>query len=368
MARRVHLHIGAPKTGTTYVQNALWNNHDALKRAGFLLPGTLLDHDRAMTDLREVPWRDAAATGAWERLAAESRKWSGDVIISSEGLGAATQEQAVRAVASLRPAEIHVIVAARDLWRTLPSMWQQSVRARSVWRFEQFLHAVETGRFEDFFEHHTGERMLRRWGDLLPPAHRHLVTVPAPGTPQDILWHRFAGIIGIPDGVCRLKKPSSNPSLGAAEIEVLRRVNQALGDRFPHRTPYREVVHRHLVDAVLKNHPNQLGIGVGLERADWVLDLVERQIKELSEYPCDIVGDLDELRPGAMLPTQSPDELSEGQVLSAAIETIVGMLGHADALTRPAPSPSYEEILSRLKRRAARGVRRGFRGATLRNR
>jgi hypothetical protein len=368
MARRVFLHIGAPKTGTTYVQNALWNNHAALKRAGFLLPGTLLDHDRAMTDLRDVPWRDADAVGAWDRLATESRKWTGDVIVSSEGLGAATQEHAVRAVASLWPAEIHIIVAARDLWRTLPSMWQQSVRARSVWRFEQFLRAVETGKFEDFFEHHTGERMLRRWGDLVPPAQRHLVTIPAAGAPQEILWHRFAGILGIPDGVCRLKKPSFNPSLGAAEIEVLRRVNQALGDRFPHRTPYREVVHRHLVDAVLKHHANELTIGVGLDRAGWVLDTAERQIKELSDYPCDIVGDLEELRPGAMHQTHSPDELGESQVLQAAIETIVGMLGHADALTRPVPSPTYEEILTRFKRRAARGVKRGFRTATLRNR
>src|SRR5690349_7849348 len=115
MARRVYLHIGAPKTGTTYVQNALWNNWNALKRAGFLLPGTLLEHDRAMTDLREVAWRDEEAVGAWNRLVAEIRKWPGDAIVSSEGLGAATAEQAARAVASLWPAEVHIVVAARDL-------------------------------------------------------------------------------------------------------------------------------------------------------------------------------------------------------------------------------------------------------------
>jgi hypothetical protein len=367
MARRVFLHIGAPKTGTTYVQNALWNNAARLRRIGILMPGTLQAHGDAMTDLREVPWRDPAAAGAWDRLVAEVAKWPGDAIISSEGLGAATGKQAARAMASLRTAEVHIIVAASDMWRTLPSMWQQSIRGRSVWRFEQFLKAVETGRFPAFWDEHTGDRMLRRWGDLLPAERRHLVTVPGPGAPHDTLWYRFAGIVGIPDGVCKLKEPSSNPSLGAAEIEVLRRVNQALGDRYPHRTPYMEVVHRHLVDAVLKRHANDVRFGVSLDRAGWVLEVAEQQIKELEAYPCHIVGDLAELRPTSMKQTSSPDELDDGQVLSTAIETIIGMLGHAEALSRP-PTEASEEFLARLRHRAAGGVKRRLRSVSLRNR
>ena len=31
------------------------------------------------------------------------------------------------------------MVAGRDLWRTFPSMWQQSIRERRVWRFETFV-------------------------------------------------------------------------------------------------------------------------------------------------------------------------------------------------------------------------------------
>ncbi|KXK60151.1 hypothetical protein AWW66_20400 [Micromonospora rosaria] len=370
MARRVYLHVGAPKTGSTYVQDVWWGNRDALKGAGILLPGTAAAHDQAMTDLRAVSWRDPDARWTWDRLAGEARRWAGDVIISNEGLGAATGDQAARAVASLAPAEVHVIVAGRDLWRTFPSMWQQSIRARSTWRFESFLRAVETGKFDSFWEHHTPTRMLRRWGDLVPAERRHLVTVPPPGAPRDLLWRRFAGIVGIPDGLCELPAPTSNPSLGAAEVEVLRRVNQALGDRYPHRTPYQRVVQRHLVNAVLKQRGNELRFGVGPDRADWVRDLAERQIEELSAYPCRVAGDLADLRPApatlvrTSVPT--PDELDDGQVLQVAIETIVGLLGQADALSRRADR-QYDEVLSRLTARAVGGVRRTLRRASPRD-
>jgi hypothetical protein len=359
MARRVFLHIGAPKTGSTYVQNVLWGNVTALKGAGILLPGKFSSHDEAMADLRELTWH-ATPRWSWERLVARTAAWPGDVVITNEGLGAATAAQAARAVRSLSPAEVHVIVAARDLWRTFPSMWQQSIRARGVWTFEDFIGAVERGRFEDFWEHHTANRMLRRWADLVPAEQRHLITVPGPGAPRDTLWRRFAGVIGIPDGVCDLAVDGgANVSLGAAEVEVLRRVNRALGDRYPHRAPYQRVVQRHLVDAVLRQRSNDLRFGVGPERAEWVLDLAEQQIKDLDEYPCDVVGDLAELRPVDPEPQPTPDQLRHDQVLDTAIETIIGMISYAEQLDPlvPAPRPSS---LERLRKRAARKVKRGL--------
>ena len=39
MARRVILHVGLPKTGTTYLQSIAWANKDVLREQGVLLPG-----------------------------------------------------------------------------------------------------------------------------------------------------------------------------------------------------------------------------------------------------------------------------------------------------------------------------------------
>ena len=43
MARRVFLHIGTPKSGTTYLQSLWWQHRDALAERGLLLPGGSAD-------------------------------------------------------------------------------------------------------------------------------------------------------------------------------------------------------------------------------------------------------------------------------------------------------------------------------------
>ncbi|MEV6347404.1 hypothetical protein [Actinoplanes sp. NPDC051851] len=302
-----------------------------------------------MADLRQVPWRDPEATWTWDGLIAAARKWPDDVIITNEGLGGATAAQAARAVESLQPAEVHIVVVGRDLWRTLPSMWQESVRSRSLWSFEEFLKAIEEGR-HDAFWNHTANRMLLRWGDLVPPERRHIITMPPPGAPETVLWERFAGVVGIGDGVCEIGEQHANPSLGAPEIELLRRLNHALGDRYPHRMPYRRGVLRHLVNPVLKNSKNDMKFSIGANRTQWILDLTEERIKELRDYPCHIVGDLDELRPADMREGVSFDELTEKQVMETALETIIGLLGYAEELHGQIEK-SRGDMLTRLKKR-----------------
>ena len=44
MAERIFLHVGTPKSGTTYLQAVLWQNADALKSEGLLLPGRFKTH------------------------------------------------------------------------------------------------------------------------------------------------------------------------------------------------------------------------------------------------------------------------------------------------------------------------------------
>src|ERR1044072_2231107 len=94
MARqRVFLHIGSPKTGTTFLQEVLWTNRDALREAGVKYPGSRADaHFLATQDLRELVWHghvDPAVPGAWDRLVTEVRTWPGASVISHEMVGSA---------------------------------------------------------------------------------------------------------------------------------------------------------------------------------------------------------------------------------------------------------------------------------------
>ena len=71
MARRVFLHVGLPKTGTTYLQTRMWEQRDRLSSLGFLYPGTMrMDHYRAWQDIHRG-LQGRKDTGTWARLCRE---------------------------------------------------------------------------------------------------------------------------------------------------------------------------------------------------------------------------------------------------------------------------------------------------------
>src|SRR5215217_83771 len=96
----------------------MWHNHDRLREQGVLLPGRRRgDHALASFAVREdrgTSGRPNAAPEAWERILADVAAWPGTAVISHEFFGAATAEQASRAIDSLRPADVHLVVTARD--------------------------------------------------------------------------------------------------------------------------------------------------------------------------------------------------------------------------------------------------------------
>ena len=67
MSRRLFLHIGLQKTGTSFVQRVLWDSQQALEDAGVsLVPGTKLAMFRLMLAVRGryPPGIDPPAVGA----------------------------------------------------------------------------------------------------------------------------------------------------------------------------------------------------------------------------------------------------------------------------------------------------------------
>src|SRR5919106_2507377 len=94
---RIYLHIGAPKTGTTYLQDVLFEHRGTIADAGVLYPGRYPEaHFEAVVDLRDMSFgghRDETWQGRWRRLVDEVTAWSGDsVVISHELLCGANEE------------------------------------------------------------------------------------------------------------------------------------------------------------------------------------------------------------------------------------------------------------------------------------
>src|SRR6478735_3615964 len=211
MTRKVILHVGTPKTGTSYLQDVLFKNKRLLGEHGILYAADRFDaHFLAALDLMRLPWGglEREAVGAWDALARRVRAWDGTAIISHEILATASRAQVGRALESLGHGdgvEVHVVLSVRDLVRQIPAEWQENIKHRRTLSYAQFLEQIQdpdrASRIGSWF---WGVQevpdILDRWGHDLPPERLHVVTVPAAGGPPTLLWERFSRVLGL-DGI-----------------------------------------------------------------------------------------------------------------------------------------------------------------------
>ncbi|MDQ6934483.1 MAG: hypothetical protein M3130_04225 [Actinomycetota bacterium] len=338
MARRVLLHVGAPKTGTSFVQDILFTHRAELGELGICYPADRFDaHFLAALDLMQLPWGglEREARGAWERLAEEVRRWPGTAIISHEILGTASRQHVARALASMGGAEVHLVFSARDLVRQIPAEWQENLKHRRTTSYRDFLGQVmdeqRAGALAQWF---WGVQevpdVLDRWGAALSPERVHLVTVPPSGSAPLLLWERFAGVFGLDPG--RFAPGSrSNASLGVPEAALLRRLNKQLRDVVPSRL-YRPLVRELLVHQSLATARASERLTVPPEVWQWASAVSRTWVEELSGREYDVVGDLADLIPTDPLPHVDPDRPDESAVAAVATRALSVMTTEAARL------------------------------------
>jgi hypothetical protein len=340
VADPVFVHIGPPKTGTTYLQAVLWSNRAALKDQGVLVPGrSPVSQFHATVDLLERdPMRVGTdrTAGTWEALLDELRAWDGPAIISHENLGFADGEQAERAKLSLKAKHIHIIFTAREFSRIVPAMWQERLKNRADDTWRDYVDALKgSGGWnpKSFWHQNTGAGLLA-WAAGLPPEQVHIVTVPPSGAPPALLWERFASVIGIDPSACSTDVPRSNESLGVVESAFLRRFNTAATD--VDWDAYRAHVKHFLAPQVLAQRDNSLRITVRPEEIASLTERAHELIETIRGHGFDVVGDLDDLTPAPADAGQprAIDDVGDDEVLEAAFDAVAGLVSHAEDLRR----------------------------------
>ena len=338
---RVLVHVGAPKTGTTFIQDLLFQHRESLAGKGILYPADRFDaHFLAALDLMELPWGglEKQASGAWDALAARVREWQGTSIVSHEILARATRGQVRRAVESFGDAEVHIVFSARDLVRQLPAEWQENVKHRRTLTYSTFLKQVmDPARNTELASWFWGVQevpdILARWGDELEPSQVHLVTVPPPGAARGLLWERFASVFGLDASAYETDSERVNPSMGAPETDYIRRVNQRVNDGVLANEHYREFVRELLAHRTLSQRTGSPRLSVPPDVWEWATELSQRWVGELSTKGYDVVGSLEEL-----LPESQPDDFVDPDVPlhddEVGIEATVTLLEEAARLRR----------------------------------
>jgi hypothetical protein len=337
--------VGTPKTGTSYLQDVLFRNRDRLAGQGVLYPADRFDgHFLAALDLMRLPWGglETQAIGAWDTLARQVRDWRGDTaIVSHEILATASRSQIRRALESLgHPGtEIHVVLSVRDLARQIPAEWQENVKHRRTVLYSTFLDQIRAperaGRLATWF---WGVQevpdILDRWGAELDPSRVHLVTVPRPGAPKTLLWERFAEAFGLDKLTLDLHAERANPSLGAPETALVRRINQAAND-VVEPSDYRPLVRELVAHQTLSQRISSPRLSVPPDVWTWADALSRRWVAEVRRRGYDVVGDLDELLPEPdLLQFSDPDRPRERQVSAAAVDAIKALLVESSRLRK----------------------------------
>ena len=392
-ARRVILHVGNPKTGTSYLQDVLFRNQETLRRAGILYPAHRFDaHFLAALDLMQLPWGglEGEAHGLWDRTAEQAREWPGTVIISHEILATASRAQVARALSSLGhpDTEVHVVLSVRDLVRQIPAEWQENIKHRSGFSYGDFLAKIQDPERHGavatwFWGVQEIPDILDRWASDLPPERVHVVTVPAPGGPPDVLWGRFCETFGIAGLDLDREGERTNPSLGVPETALVRRINVKANRAVP-PARYRPLVRELLAHRTLSRRTGSPRLTLPPDLHPWAKELAAAWIEEVKSRGYQVVGDLSDLvGPPATHPYVDPDRPDEAEVADAAVDAIKALLQEngrllgveehlnaqleetRQALERSHLRPSYlarERIVRRLQSsRTGRGMLRVYR-------
>lgn len=347
------MHIGAFKTGTSYLQGRLAAARTDLAAAGMLCPGErgFKDQVRGLNHLlgRTDGTGRRARHEHWDELVATIHGWDGPAaVLSFEFLSLARSRQVQRLVADLAPCDVHVILTARDLVRVVPAMWQEVLQGGQTWTWQQYCetvaspwgHAVPPGR--GFWRAQDLPRIVRTWSSAVPVDRIHVVTVPPEGAPPERLWHRFAAAAGI-DPAAGLEAagseaaaPSVNASLDPAAAELMRRVNRAVEGRMdPAR--YDRVLKFFVAKEVLAARAEPGRMALSAEHVAWAKRRGAHLAAQLEALGVQVTGDLGDLV-GAADPVRPPDPRPD-EVLDAAVEVIAALAVRDATERRPRAAP-----------------------------
>ena len=361
MTRTLYLHVGSPKSGTTYLQRILDGNRDRLAEAGVLVVGKQhVDRVQAALQVREDPRWESLPPGRrdmWGRLVSQIREWQGEsAVLSYELFSAASAAQAQRALADLDGIEVHVVISSRDLARSVPSAWQERLKFGLTKPLESWTPPANKGEWG--WRTTDPAAVAERWGATLPAERVHVVTVPRTRSDETALWDRFAEACGLGGLPLDLSTPRVNESLGAVEAELLRRVNGHLRPPLKGSRELAVWLRDTLAHGVLAQQGNE-PLGMTDEQYAEAASRANAAIAAVSAAGYTVHGDLEDLR--ATRPAgRLPGEVSDAEVLDAALGTIVDLLLLVRERSRqqprtavPAAAPTPRGLARRVVQRAA---------------
>ena len=350
MAGRVVLHIGAMKTGTSFIQSVLGHNQELLaERDAVFLGGAFGAQSRAVRNLLNLPQQPARSKRRWKSLVqpVAAMDSGSTALISMEFLSFAADRHMRPFLNPLRKAEVEVILTVRDQFRVIPAQWQTYTRNFGDESWSDYLRHIEPPRglrSAKSRAHMTFHRaqdiapILDRWSRAHGVSKVHVVTVPPPDAPREELWLRFCAAAGIEGHGVDLDGVHDNVSLGFGSCEFLRRVNPHLADVPPRH--YRLGMRALARDALVPLRDSESKPELDRRGAEYAGKLNQELREAMSDSRFELYGSLTDL-PVPQDVSDFPRRTTsapEAEIRAAAIAVLDHLKATADLPEAPVPA------------------------------
>jgi hypothetical protein len=341
--RRLLLHIGPHKTGTTAIQGAMHKARKKMRNQGVVYAGKVRQHQMAalaVTGGKGLLGDRPADRKDWDDLVSEVQAAPDSrVIVSSEFFDGADDDVAAMVVDELGGDRVHVVVTLRPLAKILPSAWQQYVRNRLRHSYDDWLEAMfNTPPYGmptvTFWQRHHHDVLVERWAKVVGP--ERLLVIVVDETDPDSLMRTFERITQLPDGLLEPETGWTNRSLTAAETELVRLLNIEFKKRkWPseryHHAVRRGVVRQIQLRSASRDEPRITTPAWAIERANAIAAAAAERITASGVH---VLGDLSSL---SAVPAKADTTAVQDVplTLDGATSAVVGAIDAAARTWRP---------------------------------
>jgi hypothetical protein len=242
MAKRVIVHAGFHKTGTTALQSALFAVSDKLEKRGFTYPHVGgKAHHKAIYSLMEKGWGWEDRGGnpvnlkKWPELVKKVRRAKETAIISSEFLCELNEAQIAKFKSELGIDDVTIYFTLRPLLKIVPSAYQQHLKIGIRSDYEKWLHSIldnpgTSTITPSFWVRHQHAKVLRKWIEAYGKDRVKLVIVDE--NYPEFMYQVFNDALGLKKSLLEEQKDKdSNRSLTLDEITLLRKINRIFPKR-----------------------------------------------------------------------------------------------------------------------------------------
>ena len=365
--KRLIIHPGFHKSGTTALQESFALNRPLLRENGIFYPpiGSKAHH-RVAWALTQRPWgwnrRGGERTPEkyWDRMASRINGAKEEtVILSSEFFSEIDSERIRKIRSEIKGRDIQILFTLRPLAKLLPSSYQQYLKYGITIEYEDWLHAIldkpgESKVSPTFWKRHSHGKVVARWVDIFGKSNVTLLIVNE--AQPTFLFDEINKFLNLPTGSLNAAPSGSNRSLTMEEISLLLELNR----QFPKERVWDEYevfvragYIRHLTD-----HVPPAADKARLLTPQWAVDKANELgkviQKELLGTGVKIIGDVDSLGNSVVpIGTSSYTDSIDIKTVAAAM-----MVFDKETINRMPLGWLKSNLILRLRKRLKRSIKR----------